>query len=514
MLGPGTYLELATRKIASRWGRTLFTLVCISLGVSILAAVSSLVEGVHATMLGASRRARSMRDDVLWLTVRMAPDEEPGEGAGRGKISFTEEDRLALSAREGVLAVSEPVSLYPVSLDLPVTVPRRSGNVEGVTHAYMGRYLAGRFRAKGLEGLAGRVPVVVGCHFLNLRYDETTKVFRLNRAFRPEDWVGKEFDLVVGDNYAGVCEDFEGAWRDGRALYERVDAETLAKNRRRRYDDLARRWDMNVYDRTLRLRAVVVGFNEFEGHLVPLDVAERIRRWLQLRSMLARLGAVRVRGLRKRPAPAVRAADPPERRYHRLRMLVADAARVEGLRKALDGEGYNPRTLDSSMVEELKVMERVSTVVRRFLYGLGFLLLCVSGCFIWLTVSKSASDSRREIGVLRAVGATRGCILRIFLVEAGLLGLGGGIMGVLGGWGLAWALSHHSLRLALANVEKLAMSGLAYRFEEVVPATLFHPDAHAAGIIVAVTVAVSCLAGLVPSLRAAWIDPVRALRYE
>lgn len=519
MLGPGTYLELAGRKMFSRWGRTFFTLLCISLGVAVLAAVSSLVDGVHGTLLGASRRARSMRDDVIWLAVRSHHETEGEEKVEKGRLFLTDEDREALLARPGVLAVAQPEGVYPVHLDLPGDLPRRSDRVEGVSRAYMQRYLGEPFRGEGLEGtrLKGKVPVVLGCHLLNLFYDEERKIFRLNRDFRPEAWIGTEFELVVGDNYVGFTDPFEGAWRDGRGLFERVAADQLKIRRRRQFDDLARRWDMNLFDRTLRLQAVVVGFSEFETSLVPLDLAAQFKRWLQLRSMLSRLGAATKMRASRRSRLAARLpgrAEAGPKRYFRLRLLMDDADRVEAMRKELDEEGFRPRTLDSSMVEELKVIERVSRIVRRFFYGLGFLLVCVSGCFIWLTVGKSVSDSRREIGVLRAVGATRGCICRIFLVEAALLGLGGGILGVLCGWCLAWALSVHSLRLALANVEKLAMTGLAYRFEEVLPQTLFHPDPSAALAILGITIVVSCLAGLIPSLRAAWVDPVQALRYE
>ncbi len=106
-------------------------------------------------------------------------------------------------------------------------------------------------------------------------------------------------------------------------------------------------------------------------------------------------------------------------------------------------------------------------------------------------------ERTREIGVLRAVGATRGDVAAVVLVEAAATGLAGGVLGVV----LA--------RLAGILVDRLAQKGLPdFPFK---PATFFHFGLEhvAAGILVALLAAL--LGAFFPARAAARLDPARAL---
>jgi len=115
--------------------------------------------------------------------------------------------------------------------------------------------------------------------------------------------------------------------------------------------------------------------------------------------------------------------------------------------------------------------------------------LIVGGIVIMNIMLVSVVERTREIGVRRAIGATRSNIRMQFLTEAVLLSLGGGIVGVILGSGIAKAISTFGP----------------------LP-TLVKPSLVIAGLLISVVTGV--LAGVFPALRASKLPPVEALRYE
>jgi putative ABC transport system permease protein len=123
------------------------------------------------------------------------------------------------------------------------------------------------------------------------------------------------------------------------------------------------------------------------------------------------------------------------------------------------------------------------------LAGIAFVSLVVGGIGIMNIMLVSVTERTREIGIRKALGATRSNILLQFLVEALVLCLLGGVLGILVGGGGAFLLS----RLANWN-------------------TLISPAA--IGLAVAFSGVVGVFFGLWPARRAAKLDPIQALRYE
>jgi putative ABC transport system permease protein len=115
--------------------------------------------------------------------------------------------------------------------------------------------------------------------------------------------------------------------------------------------------------------------------------------------------------------------------------------------------------------------------------------LLVGGIGVMAVMMISVTERTREIGIRKAVGATRRDILQQFLIEAATLTGIGGIAGVLVGIGIG----------RLANV--------AMRIDAVPPLDL-------TVLAVVFSVGIGIAFGLLPARRAARLDPIEALRYE
>jgi len=120
--------------------------------------------------------------------------------------------------------------------------------------------------------------------------------------------------------------------------------------------------------------------------------------------------------------------------------------------------------------------------------------LVVGGIGIMNIMLVSVTERTREIGLRKAVGATEKEISRQFLLEAIILTMVGGIIGVLLGVGAA---------LGAAAVVSQSVSG----WEPIIP-----PEAIFLGV--AVATAIGIVFGFYPARRAARLDPIEALRYE
>ena len=106
----------------------------------------------------------------------------------------------------------------------------------------------------------------------------------------------------------------------------------------------------------------------------------------------------------------------------------------------------------------------------------------------------SVVQRSRDIGILRAMGTSRGQILRVFLIQGGLVGLAGSLLGAALGAGFVQVW-----RAAALNPDGTPMFAID-----------IHPSLFAASALIATTVGV--LAAITPALRAARLDPVVAIR--
>jgi putative ABC transport system permease protein len=146
--------------------------------------------------------------------------------------------------------------------------------------------------------------------------------------------------------------------------------------------------------------------------------------------------------------------------------------------------------------------EQVETMLRAFhfnLTALSYVALLVGLFLVYNTVAVSVIARREEIGVLRAVGASRGTVLRLFLAEAAALATVGASLGAPAGW----LLAHGAVRLTSTTVNTLYIASAT-----TVPAL----DPREALVAIAMGIGLALLAAAAPALEASRVTPLAALR--
>jgi putative ABC transport system permease protein len=186
-------------------------------------------------------------------------------------------------------------------------------------------------------------------------------------------------------------------------------------------------------------------------------------------------------------------------------MLYVQAASAEVVPSAtndvaqiLRARHMNPQGKDDfDIMSTQSLLDTVSTVTgifTAFLGGIAGISLLVGGIGIMNIMLVTVTERTREIGLRKAVGARKSDIRVQFLVESSMLSLGGGMIGILVGWGLALLIG----KIATASGNPF---NPVVELNAVLMATLF-------------SAAVGLFFGIYPANRAANLQPVEALRTE
>jgi ABC-type antimicrobial peptide transport system permease subunit len=167
------------------------------------------------------------------------------------------------------------------------------------------------------------------------------------------------------------------------------------------------------------------------------------------------------------------------------------------LLKSFRDQGFRVQSLELI----LDTANRVFALINVMLSSIGGLALFVASLGIVNTMIMAIYERTREIGTLKAIGASRGDIRNMFMIEAGLIGAIGGVAGIIGGWLLGILLNQ-------------VIAWYIQREKLPIEATFFVTPWWLALAALAFAALVGIVAGLYPAARAARLDPLVALRYE
>lgn len=214
------------------------------------------------------------------------------------------------------------------------------------------------------------------------------------------------------------------------------------------------------------------------------------------------LGAQRVVGVIINPTAATvyLSAEPllplSERDIQSAKVMSQDVGSVRRLKAEITTMGYEAQTT----IEDVESLERGFRIGRTVFLSLGLIAVAVASIGLLNTMTISLLERIREVGVMKALGASDRDVWQLFLAESALLGTFGGLAGLL-------------LGRLLASLTNTIFNRLAARFGGTELELFATPFFFGLGVIVFGLI-VGALTGIYPARRAAKLNPVDALRYE
>jgi putative ABC transport system permease protein len=182
--------------------------------------------------------------------------------------------------------------------------------------------------------------------------------------------------------------------------------------------------------------------------------------------------------------------------YSSLSVRVKNPAQVQAVEDAIKKMGFTT----FSILDASRGLRQFFAVLYAFLGIFGSLALMVASIGIVNTLVMAILERRREIGIMKAIGASDADVKKLFFAEAGAMGILGGVVGVALGWAIGQVIN-------LGTNVYLKRQSLPPEHFWAVPWWLV-------GGAIGFAFVVSLVSGLYPAGRAARLDPVQALRYE
>jgi putative ABC transport system permease protein len=182
--------------------------------------------------------------------------------------------------------------------------------------------------------------------------------------------------------------------------------------------------------------------------------------------------------------------------YSAISAHVKNPSQVQAVEDAIKKMGFTT----FSLLDASQSLRSVFRVLDLFLLIFGSLALAVASIGIVNTLVMAILERRREIGIMKAIGASDGDVKKLFFAEAGAMGILGGLAGVALGWAIGRIINFGT--------------NIYLRRESIAPDNFWSVPWWLVALAILFSLIVSLISGLYPAGRAAKLDPVQALRYE
>jgi putative ABC transport system permease protein len=462
----GDLTELAARNLREAVLRNSLTTLGISVGVASLVALLSLGVGLQQLVDRSVARA-GLFDTVSVRSRQSAPFGQPGGGRRnpRDVADVASPRPLDDAARKEIAALPNVLEVNP---EIRFTAEARR---EPISQLVMVAGMAASSQSSGtLDGLNGRFFSGPDAEEAIIQGDLAKRLAEVGQA--PESLLGQKITLRFAQRQA--------------LPPPSEQAPTDAPNQAVGPDEEAMGFSIVPSEKKFLVVGVTptsesggqVGFNN-AGMYLPLAVAEKLQ--------VVQQGDLR---------DVARSSAAEGTRYAALNIRASSPAAVARIESSVAHMGFAA----FSLIDVTRNLRTFFAIFDMFLGIFGSLALAVASLGIINTLVMAILERRREIGVLKALGAADRDVRQLFFAEAGVMGLVGGVFGV----GLGWAIGR---AIQLATMIYLKRQGMN-------PPNIWSVPWWLVLGAIAFSVVISLASGIYPASRAARLDPVEALRYE
>jgi putative ABC transport system permease protein len=458
--------ELAIRNLRESVLRNSLTTVGISVGVASLVAMLSL--GIGLQQLANRRLVRSGLFDTVLVTSRRDLRFNRSDDA-ETNIDPAQSPVLDEAARQKIEQLPNVVEAYP---DLRFIT---SFTYEDKPHLTMVAGFPASFKTNdAFEGMQGRFfssdmapEIIVQKNFAAKLLGKTPKPGpeEMSVAELAKPLLGKEMTMRYAERIDLPASSAESGGTPG------VPAESAT---------------YSIQSHELKLR--IVGITELDPD--SMRGSARARVFLPLK-LVQSLHVVQPTAGRDTTQAASKSPT-----YSTVSVRVKEPARIQLVEDAVKKMGFNT----FSMLDATRSLRRFFAILDLFLGIFGSLALAVASIGIVNTLVMAILERRREIGIMKAIGASDIDVKKLFFAEAGVMGALGGALGV----GLGWTIG---------RVINLG-TNIYLKRQDLAPEHIWFVPWWLVASAIGFAILVSLLSGLYPAARAARLDPVQALRYE